>query len=150
MPEALQSRKSTYLVWEYQLWQKGPKPYQRKSALFPASIYFLNSSDENRVAKSATKRKCQFWQEVLKAEECHEAPFRIRRLGFRISFGRTKATTDKSYYYYFGRIFGKSLTGIRCRAVDSLIRVGGCFRGIRRILSPLVHCQIREIELTLN
>ena len=53
------------------------------------------------------------------SEGYHEAPFRIRRLGFRISFGRTEATTGLGY---FGQIFGKSLTGIRCRAVDSIIR----------------------------
>ena len=41
-------------------------------------------------------------------------------------------------------------TGIRRRAVDSLNRVRGCYRRIRRILSPPVHCQIRELDLKLN
>ena len=95
------------------------KLYPRRCALYVASIYFLDSSDENRRAQSATERKCQFWQEVLKngRRPCSNPPLRIRKLGFRIYCGRTETTTGSGY---FGRIFGKSLTGIRCRAVDSL------------------------------
>ena len=76
-----------------------------------------------------------------KVEGCHDAPFRIRKL-----------VSDGSYYRVriFWSNFGKSLTGIRCRTVDSLIRVCRCFRRICRILSPLVHCQIRELDLKLN